>query len=290
MIAFLKHIVLVVVIFILSAVGLDKIYSYLLIIPGSDSPLKEAFSYSNQEWDLVFFGSSRVVNNIDCDLITELTGKSCLNMGAMGSTSKLDAFLFETLLSNQNTIKEAFFQVDYKYNDLSIGSQFKADLIPYSGRKLVDQHLEEERGNIWLWNTPFYRYAIHDKVIGIRKVLIPVLGFFGRDSKNGYRPLNGESVLINVSLPKSYKKNSNSDLYIIAKGDNSVNLNYFTAPFCKDIENREEIEVLASFYDNYINYTKIYDDKQEYFNDCLHLNSAGASSFSKLLAEEIKSN
>jgi hypothetical protein len=287
MISFLKHIVIVIAILFISAVGLDRIYSSLLTRPSTDSPLKKAFSYSNQEWDLVFFGSSRVVNNIDCSIISKLTGKSCLNMGSMGSTLKNDAFLFEVLLSNNNAIRDAFFQVDYKYNDFSLGSHFKADLIPFTGRELVDQYLKDEQGNALLWDIPFYRYMINDKVIGIRKVLVPIAGLFGKDAESGYKPLDGEGVLINVSLPDNYERNINSDLYEKARGAINVNLNYFTAPFCEEIKNREAMRSLNNLFDSYINYATLYDSNQEYFNDCLHLNRLGSKNFSEKIAEDI---
>ena len=99
--------------FLVITTCLDFIYTNIYARGNTDSTLRRAIDFKDQKWDVVFFGSSRVVNNIDCKLITELTGKSCLNMGVMGSTSKNDAIIFEILLKN-NKIEKAFFQVDYK--------------------------------------------------------------------------------------------------------------------------------------------------------------------------------
>ena len=284
--SFVKYLIGFCFLFLVITTCLDFIYTNIYARGNTDSTLRRAIGFKDQKWDVVFFGSSRVVNNIDCKLITELTGKSCLNMGVMGSTSKNDAIIFEILLKN-NKIEKAFFQVDYKYNNLILGKRYAAELVPFEENIVVDHYLRESRADNWLWYFPFYKYMVNDKVLGFRRTYSTVIKHSNKRGLYGFRPVIGVGTDINVGLPISYTKNSNSYLYENINGSDGVAIHYFTAPFCKDIRNRDAMQVLNSFFDNYVDYTKIYDDKQEYFNDCLHLNNVGASSFSKLLAEEI---
>lgn len=284
--SFVKYLIGFCFLFLVITICLDSIYTNIYARGNTDSTLRRAVGFKNQKWDVVFFGSSRVVNNIDCKLITELTGKSCLNMGVMGSTSKNDAIIFEILLKN-NKIEKAFFQVDYKYNNLILGKRYAAELVPFEENIVVGHYLRESRADNWLWYFPFYKYMVNDKVLGFRRTYSTVIKHSSKRGLYGFRPVIGVGTDINVGLPISYTKNSNSYLYENINGSDGVAIHYFTAPFCKDIKTRDAMQVLNSFFDNYVDYTKIYDDKQEYFNDCLHLNNVGASSFSKLLAEEI---
>src|SRR5690606_13822915 len=76
---FLKVFITISSITILLMFFLDKGYSHAFKNAQHRSKINNILQSKNKHYDVAFFGSSRTKNHIDCKLITELTGKSCIN-------------------------------------------------------------------------------------------------------------------------------------------------------------------------------------------------------------------
>ncbi|MDG1729844.1 MAG: hypothetical protein P8K68_04310 [Algibacter sp.] len=66
-------------------------------------------------------------------------------------------------------------------------------------------------------------------------------------------------------------------------------LTLFTAPYCTKIKNREKLKELKNAIPGILDYVSLFDDKEEYFFNCAHLNIDGAHEFTKILMEDISS-
>jgi hypothetical protein len=234
---------------------------------------------------LLFLGSSRTENHIDCELIEKLTGKSCINLGIRGTTLQ-DAYRLTQLMKDRGiTYNKAYVQVGYSFNDTLNSESFAAQLAPYKLTGLMPSSEEIPAES----NIPFYRYMKNDHVIGFREVFNLLIGKKPAiDYRNGFVPQIGVRNDIVRSLPTEiYPSNPGMDQLEQYFKSNNIKAFYFTAPMCKKALNRDFIEKLKTKIPKLHNYIALYDDKESYFYNCAHLNAVGAENFTTHIVNDL---
>lgn len=286
---FLKILVVISLITISLMYILDYVYSYAFKNGQPRSKIQNILQLENDHYDLAFFGSSRTENHIDCKLITELTGKSCINFGISGG-SPGDMLILMKLAENRKlTFDTVFMQVDYNYNSFGISHYFKANLIPYISEPIIKEQLEIYDREFFYSSIPFYRFMMYDKIVGLREATASLLTLnHNANIDVGFLPKQGIGKEVSGSFPNtindtSYELVQMQELY----ANTNTNIEFFTTPYCKDVENRNYIEKVKLELPNLHNYIALFDYKEKYFFNCGHLNEIGAKVFTKILVEDL---
>ena len=269
---------------------LDNVYSYAFQKGQARSKIQYIIQLKNQDYDLAFFGSSRTENHIDCKLITKLTGKSCVNFG-IGGGSPGDMLILMKLAQDRNiNFKNVFMQVDYNYNSSGTTKYFEANLVPFIENPVIKEHISNNNQENIINELPFYRYMIFDKVIGMREAFASYFNL-GRKKyiEEGYLPKQGVGNALAGKFPtKINDTNKEFEQMLELYQTTNTKLEFFTSPYCPRIENRN---YFMSLVENRIsdlhNYIDLFDNKEEYFANCGHLNESGAETFSTVLVKDL---
>jgi hypothetical protein len=277
-------------IFIVLMFGLDKMYTYGFTHGIPRSKLRHLLQQQNVTFDYLFFGSSRTEFNIDCELVEKLTGKSCVNYGISGTTL-MDTYTLLRLMEARNvSFKNAFVQVDYLYNVIDFSPSFKAELLPFQNDPKIWEILESYDNSFSNKYIPFYRYMVNDHVIGFREIFNLLIHKRPKiDFNNGFVPKYGSRDDILRSLPNNIiETNESIEAMIVHFNKLSVPYYLFTAPICKTTVDRNSyMEKLKTKIPDIYNYVPIFDDNDDYFFDCAHLNNTGAQAFTSLIIKNL---
>tara|TARA_R110002012_G_scaffold78937_1_gene201085 strand:+ start:73673 stop:74581 length:909 start_codon:yes stop_codon:yes gene_type:complete len=285
----LIYLIIICALLVISSVLLDVGYtaSFKNDIPRNKVQL--VANLKDRHINFVFLGSSRVENHIDCNLITQLTGKSCINLGIQGGTIADSNVMMQMLNLNRVTYDKLLLQVDYMHNINNNSPAFVSQLTPFLRSKRFSKELAKRLTLPKIYDLPFVRYAINEKYNGVREVVLQV---FQKESSvdmySGFNPLMGVGNDISGHFPDEIAS-SNADLdEILATGDNVV---LFTAPYCKNTLNRDEfIEALTIDYPQLKSFVDIFDDEEDNYANCGHLNMEGAQKFTHRITDDILRN
>lgn len=283
---FLKHIIAVIIITIASAYLLESVYTYAFTTGFSRNKTQYVVQLKDTHIDYIFLGSSRVENHIDCELVTQLTGKSCINLGLQASKTNDSAALLQILEDNNVTYDQVLFQLDYAVNFDSYAPAFISSIAPYQNTKMISKDLKEQLEMPSI-DLPFVRYAANDKMIGLREV---VLQLIQKPSKvnfnNGFLGIDRVGTAMKGILPQTVTT-TNRGVQIM-KEVAPTSLLFYTAPYCKSDSNRDVfIKELQKIYPEVISYIDLFDSTESYFADCGHLNREGATAFTKQLTADL---
>jgi hypothetical protein len=255
---------------------------------------------SNQDFDVTFVGSSRVMNTIDPDLIAVRSGVSCLNLG-VGGAGATDNFLILQSFLKKNRTKTVFLQVDYLLFHNYFSYPFSDYIwLCYDDDPIVRQALIEQRGafRYYIWRAmPFLRFLEFSSQYRF---------FIGQElPKADSAPANGGVHTVDAIRNKPDKK------YVVFHSDpkavqdvrrivelckeHGVRLVLFQAPLPVGIEDLTDrtisddfISQFASEYGlEYWDFSRVYYNRPELFVDRHHLNAKGVALFSELLAEKL---
>ena len=287
--AFVKQIVIILGIIVACLYVLDALYEQVLSKGKARSKIQHIVNMSNTHYDYAFFGSSRVENHIDCDLIEKLTGKTCVNFG-MAGTSLADLTLaLDILTYNECTFDTVLIQVDYGYNKTGRTKVFESQLIPSMKHPVVKKAFENHPKKWQYANIPFYRFMVNDKVLGLRELTATVMKKEAKvDFENGFVPLYGVARNVRGAFPEKIARDNPSYHKLLAFASNTkTEVIFFTAPYCKEVKNAKFIGTLKTEIPTLIDYTQIYDSVPRFFKDCGHLNREGAMDFSRIIAEDL---
>lgn len=289
MVSFLKYCAVLLGLLAVLMFALDYLYSY--VYQHSDPRLKvqKILQQKNQHYDIVFFGSSRTENNIDCKLVEKLTGKSCINLGVSGASLTDMLILMKIAALNNTTFDTALVQIDYNYNQEGMSAYFKAGIMPFIKKPEIGKLINDSEKSNAYYYIPFYRYMIYSKVLGVRELLASILNEDSNLKHSlGFTPKVGQGLEVAGNFPNSIKGN-NKDLNKMIKWSEEKNVQvlFFTAPYCPKVENREVMREIEKKLPNLKNYITLFDDQEEYFFNCGHLNKAGAEKFTKKLTQDI---
>jgi hypothetical protein len=273
---------------IILAVLLDRLYSFVYQHSEPRSKIQYILQLENKEFDIAFFGSSRTENHIDCDLIAKMTGESCINLGEAGSNIDDMLLLMKIALDNNIQFKKVFMQVDYSYNYSGYSKKFIASLTPFLNRPIVSNGLFGADEIVAYKYVPFYRYMDNSKIVGFREFIASIVGKKTKvDLSNGFKPKYGIGEALAGEFPRFFSERNlvlEEMIGLFKKRD--TDLQFFIAPYCENVENRELLNTLELRLEGILNYVSIFDGQEELFYNCGHLNNVGAEKFTKILMKD----
>ncbi len=266
----------------------DFVYTKVYYNAKPRSKMQYIVNLRNQNYDVVFLGSSRVDNHIDTQVFEKLSHKKCINLGLQGATLSDNLLELELLVAN-NKLTNLYLQIDYNFNKIIPSKITIANAMPFIDNKIVKNHIKKNYSDYKaLSYIPFYRYAVNDPKIGFRELVFLLINKKSRfDPEIGFTPLEVGNGVSAAEMPKVMISNNPSMNSIIDLcREKSINLIMFSAPFCSLAKDMDYYDKLQSKFPDLINLTKGYDDSL--FMDCQHLKREGAALFTKDLYESSK--
>lgn len=267
----------------------DFIYTQVYLNSKPRNKLQYILSTKNENFDIVFLGSSRVANHIDTKLFDSISNKKTINLGVEGAGLN-DNLLQLKLLIDNNHVSNVFLQVDSNFESISPSNIAISEAMPFLREKIIKNHIKSHFENFRkLEYIPFYRYAVNDPKIGFREL------FFSSINKKpainpstGFTPKFGNKIpKIGRTLPVLIREeNIILDEIIKICKKNKISLTLFISPYCSKMDAKGYIKQLITKFPNLINLSKGYDDKL--FYDCGHLNNQGAKIFTNDLYHKTK--
>lgn len=286
---FLKHTVKIISLTLLLMYILDLGYSYVIQAGTPRNKIQKILQLENKHYNYIFLGSSRTENHIDCELIENLTGKSCINFGISGGSIGDMLVIMQLAKFNKVSFDKIFLEVDYNYNSAGLSRNFKATLVPFANHSIVKEVIVKE-DDYFLYNyVPFYRYMKNDKVVGFREMYNSLMNNMPANNIDvGFSPKIGVGNKVNGNFPEKLNEENKEISRLIELQTNKRNIIFFTAPYCPLIKNRNIVNGLSSKLDNFYNYVSIFDENEEYYFNCGHLNFEGAQKFTRILIRDLK--
>ena len=288
---FVLYISIIIAITLALMFALDRLYSYAFTSGVPRSKLQHILQQRNTAYDYLFLGSSRTEFHIDCYLIEELTGKSCINYGISGTTFKDSYSMLQLLEARGIKFKNIFVQVDYMYNHTDYSPNIRARLLAENKEPIVKEILEEYDISFADKHLPFYRYIMNDHIIGFREVFNLLIGRKSKTNfENGYIPKFGIHDYSIESLPNTIiESNPSINAMIEYFTEHSVQSFFFIAPLCDSTVDRDlYVELLKTKIPVLYDYVSLYDGKDEgFYFDCGHLNNSGAQDFTRILTNDL---
>lgn len=290
---FIKYILKIVVILIISAYALDFMFTY--VFQNSQPYTKSQYIHTlkNQKFDYIFIGSSRVENSVIPEIIEQKTNKKTLNLGMSALKLKDMCFLLKLLKEYNITYNKIFIQVDYSYNNEGDFSKFfSSELLPYSNtsNEEMDNYLAETNTNyFFLKNVPFLKYSNSEQLIGFRKIFLSSLKRTTIFNKNkGYKAIFGSSTYEIQKMPNFIIESNKYQVEInnFAKKE-KLNIHYFSTPVSLNTSNLDFFDKLKKNIPSLTNFHNVITE-EKYFSDNCHLNNDGAIAFTNILIEKLK--
>lgn len=286
---FLKNIALLSIALLIMSVVLDKIYTYIHYngaprnIPDYIMSLQEKDSF-----DYVILGSSRVLHNIDINLIEKETNQKGFNFGIQGSS------VFEIKLSAQQIIKRKiakniYIQIDYIWNEFYSGGECTVDWLTYINESDIwneFQKVDENKKYVLYQKIPFLRYCQYGSKLGFRELIMSLSNrkMSVIDDNKGFIPLFGKIKNTEETMTYILKKEFNphiKDIIKICENEN-INLFFFTSPIYNF---KGDNKILNGKLPNYVDFSNSISSPK-YYQDNIHLNNKGSKYFTKLFINE----
>ena len=288
---FLLYTLKILVVFVIGLILLEQVYDFIFANGVIRSKHQKVQSLEEGAYfEYVFLGSSRTENTIDCEVVEQITGKPCINLGISGSSLQDSYLLLKLLIAKGVKVKHVFVQVDYSYNekDLTLSPAFKATLIPYRNDPVIREQLSKEEDGLYILNVPFYGYLKYEKVVGFREIFNQSIRKNpGKNFNNGFSPLKGTGTKLYGTLPVEVAaENSSLQKMELLLSNRETNIHYFLAPYCSKVKNRDFALKLEEKLPEIYNYISLFDTREEFYVDCGHLNSTGAKKFTKTLIKD----
>ena len=287
---FFKYIISISVSTIVLLYLFDIFYTQIYINSNPRNKLQYILKTKDDNFDVIFLGSSRVANHINTKLFDSLSNKKTINLGVEGAGLN-DNLLQLKLLVASNKISNVFLQIDSNFENEKPSNISISEAMPFiKHNSIINNHVQEYFTNFEILELiPFYRYAINDPKIGFREMFFSVINKNPSTKPSiGFTPKFGNKLpLIKNSLPKTIKQTNKilEEINQVCR-KNKIQLTLFISPFCSKQRGISYIDKLKTKIPNLIDLSKGYDD--QLFYDCGHLNNQGANIFTANLFNKTK--
>lgn len=291
---FVKHILKIVVILVVSAYALDLFYTKVF----STATPRTKFQYlrlqKNKSFDYIFLGSSRVENGIVSNIIESKTGKKTINLAFQGSNLADIYFVLQLFQEYNIKCKKVFIQIDEAfYTPKDYSKIVKYETLGFiNENKTISNYcfLNDKNEFFKNKNLPFYRYSKVASKIGFREFIANILNIekYKFISNKGYIPLLEEYKNSKLIFCKPINKNIFFDLIKSYNKKHNIEMMCYTAPY--RITNNNDLIYLKNLA---LKVPKLHDfstilQDNKYFQDNYHLNHKGAVTFTKILIDKLK--
>jgi hypothetical protein len=243
--SFLAFIGKLIVILIFTAIALDIMYTLVYHRSNSRNKIDYLYNSKNQNYDVVFLGSSRVNNHFVPKIFND-QGLKTYNFGLTRSRLEESALMLKLM-------------VERHYKHIPVYNQ--------------------------LLYIPFYRYMHYDARIGFREFYQSAIRKKTNQLDNdGFYPLlKNQRPMVPADLSKYTPKRNVAyeEIKLICQKHN-IKLIAMATPMCMSTINREYFKQLQSVYPEILNFEDaVTNDK--YFSTCGHLNKEGAEEFTRFV-------
>lgn len=288
---FLFFIFKILFLFLLVAFLLEFVYTYVYNEKANFSKFQFIKNQQNKKFDYVFYGSSRVVNHVNPKIIDSCLNRNSINFGVMDAKPRDILTLLQLSKFYNITSDSIFIQTDYYYNSVDKSNFLYIEMLPYINENpIIKSYYFDENDYVFLAYFPFYKYAKNSSKLGVRDVLASLFRKNKFESTKGYEPLEGTGNTWQRVLPKSVSTNTifNKETKAFLDAHASKYM-FFTAPFRSDTKNMNFVSKLKQNYSDFWDFsTAVKDPKM--FKNGYHLNHQGATEFSIVLSNKIKTN
>jgi hypothetical protein len=286
--SFVKHIIKIVFLLILSAGLLDFIFTKVYENSIERNKIQQVVNGDKNNFDVVVLGSSRANNHIVTNEFLK-ENIQAFNYGMSGSSLEESALLLAIMIEKKWKLKNVLLEVDLNVNSESYSDGTRALFMPYFRHEIISNYYQNIENFNSLYFIPFYRYVTYETKIGVREVFFSLLKRKSNALQNGgFYPLTnvGKNMTYDMSkyspkANKNYKKIK--DLCRIHK----INLIVITTPMCKNTINRNYFKELKTMYPEIHNFEDVVTE-DNYFSSCGHLNVDGAKIFTKQIITSLK--
>lgn len=288
---FLFFIFKILFLFLLIAFLLEFVYTYVYNEKANFSKFQFIKNQQNKKFDYVFYGSSRVVNHVNPKIIDSCLNRNSINFGVMDAKPRDILTLLQLSKFYNITSDSIFIQTDYYYNSVDKSNFLYIEMLPYINENpIIKSYYFDENDYVFLAYFPFYKYAKNSSKLGVRDALASLFRKNKFESTKGYEPLEGTGNTWQRVLPKSVSTNTifNKETKAFLDAHASKYM-FFTAPFRSDTKNMNFVSQLKQNYSDFWDFsTAVKDPKM--FKNGYHLNHQGATEFSIVLSNKIKTN
>lgn len=288
---FLFFIFKILFLFLLIAFLLEFVYTYVYNEKANFSKFQFIKNQQNKKFDYVFYGSSRVVNHVNPKIIDSCLNRNSINFGVMDAKPRDILTLLQLSKFYNITSDSIFIQTDYYYNSVDKSNFLYIEMLPYINENpIIKSYYFDENDYVFLAYFPFYKYAKNSSKLGVRDALASLFRKNKFESTKGYEPLEGTGNTWQRVLPKSVSTNTifNKETKAFLDAHASKYM-FFTAPFRSDTKNMNFVSKLKQNYSDFWDFsTAVKDPKM--FKNGYHLNHQGATEFSIVLSNKIKTN
>jgi hypothetical protein len=282
---FLKFIGKLIVIVLITAIALDALYTSVYHQSKSRNKIDFLYNSKDQNYDVIFLGSSRVNNHFVPKIFND-QGYKTFNFGLTRSRLQESALMLKLMVERNYKIKNLILQVDLNINTNDHSEAIRSLFMPYlHTSETIRNHYRNINEYNELLYIPFYRYMNYDARIGFREFYQSAIHkkTNALDNDGFYPLLQNQRPMIAADLSKySPKKNAAyEEIKAICK-KNNINLIAMSTPMCMSTINREYFKELQSVYPEIHNFEDaVTDDK--YFSTCGHMNKDGAEEFTRIV-------
>jgi len=288
---FSKYIVAGALVILMLMLVLDVVYTTIYETSYPRTKFQYLRSLKNKKVDYIFIGSSRVESSIVPSIIHDKTGKEAVNLGFQAAKLE-DIYTIVQLIKEYKIHCETILiQVDYIYNSVDGHSNiFQYEMIPFVRENAITkQYSDNYAANpIANYYIPFYRYCNNDLKLGFREIFINIIQKKNNVTKdNGYGANYGLSTKLEGSLPDVIlDTNPVMDSIHSFVRQNSMEVVFYCAPFCKNNKNQNFTSKLKAKIPGFKDFSDVIDDDTMFLN-CNHLNDKGARRFTEIFTEEV---
>lgn len=283
MISFLKYIIKVLLILIISAILLDFFYTKVFETSKERNKIQAVINGKQLKLDVVILGSSRANNHF---VTSEFTKKNIVayNFGMSGASLEESALLLKLMLDRNWNIKNVLLEVDLNINTEKFSDGIRALFMPYFRDNIIANYYQNLTNYNQYYYVPFYRYIQYETKIGFREMFFCLVNNKSNALHNaGFYPLKNSGKNMSYDLTGYEPKiNKNYDFIINLCKTNSINYIVVTTPICKNTKNRAYFKAVKKFHPEIQNFENVVvEDK--YFSSCGHMNETGARKFTKII-------
>ena len=287
---FVRFLFKIVVLLFAVAVVLDIVYTIVYVQSNCRSKIDYLYNSADEEYDVVFLGSSRVNNHFVPELF-EKAGYKTFNFGITRSRLEESALQLKMMVERRYKIKNILLQVDLNINTNDHSEAIRSLFMPYLHQSVtIRNHYKNIPESNKLLFIPFYRYMNYDARIGFREMYYSAIGKKTNVLEHkGFNPLgNKPGKMVPADLSKYYPKRNVAyeEIKQICK-ENNINLIAITTPMCMSTINRDYFNHIQKVYPEILRYENAVTEDR-YFSTCGHLNKEGAEQFTEVILNDFK--
>jgi hypothetical protein len=264
---------------------LDVLYTTVYLQSNSRTKIDYLYNSKDQNYDVVFLGSSRVNNHFVPKIFND-QGYKTFNFGITRSRLEESALMLKLMVERNYKIKNLILQVDLNINTNDHSEAIRSLFMPYLHRsQIIRDHYKTIPEYNELLYIPFYRYLHYDARVGFREMYYSLVHKRTNALDNeGFYPLpshGGKMIPADLSTYYPKRNAAYEEIKAICKAHN-INLIAITTPMCMSTINRDYFNHIKSVYPEIHSFENaVTEDK--YFATCGHMNKAGAIEFTKVV-------